>query len=845
MAGRLARLRLAMRWARRELRGGLRGFWVFLGCLALGVGAIAAVQSTATGIHTGLREDGRAILGGDLALRVIFHQATEQQRAWLDSTADVSAAVEMRAMARAPDAAATTLIELKAVDDSYPLYGTFELDGAGDLQEALQQREGLWGAAVDRTVLDRLGLSVGDRLRIGEATLAIRSVIEREPDRASGANFAIGPRVMVARGAMAETGLLQPGSMIYTHYKLRLPEGVSADAYRERLNARFPDAGWRVRDFTEAAPALQGMIERLTMFLTLVGLTALLVGGVGIGNAVKAFLDGKIATIATMKCLGAGGGLVFATYFLQVMLLASLGIAAGLALGAAAPVIVAGLVAELLPIPLRIGVYPQALAAAAVFGLLTAVTFSLWPLARARDIPAASLFRDRVAPDRGWPRRGFILATALSGLCLAGFAVVTAADPGLAAAFVAAAIAALLLFRTVAWLIIRGARRLGRPKRPDLRLALANLYRPGAPTVGVVLSLGLGLTVLVAIALIEGNMSRLVRDTMPRDAPAFFFVDIQPDQIEPFRMLVAETPGVSDIEAKPSLRGRIVAANGIPAEQALINPEHAWLLRGDRGVSYAEEPSGADRVIAGEWWPPDYTGPPLVSIYEDIGAAFGIGVGDTLTVNILGRDIEAEIANLRDIEWGSLNINFTMIFTPATLEAAPHTVIATVHADEATESRLVQAVAERFPNVTAVRVRDALATVNRVFAEIGAAVRGIAGVTLLAGTLVLAGAIAAGHSRRVYEAVVLKVLGATRWDVMRAFLLEYGLMGLLAGLIAAAVGTLAGWAVLTFVMNVEWSFLAGAVALTTLLSAAITIGFGFVGTWLALGRKAAPLLRNE
>ncbi|NBC34331.1 MAG: FtsX-like permease family protein [Alphaproteobacteria bacterium] len=838
-------LGLAWRWSRRELRGGLRGFWVFLGCLALGVAAIAAVQSTATGIQTGLREDGRAILGGDLSIRVIFHQATAEQRAWLDSTADVSAAVEMRSMARARDGAATTLIELKAVDDAYPLYGSVALEGTGSLDDALSRRDGRWGAAVDRTVLDRLGLALGDRLAIGEAEFDIRAVIEREPDRASGANFAIGPRVMVARAAMDATGLLQPGSMIYTHYKLRLPEGVGTAAYRARLNERFPDAGWRVRDFTDAAPALQRMIERLTMFLTLVGLTALLVGGVGIGNAVKAFLDGKIATIATFKCLGAGGALVFTTYFLQVMALAGLGIAVGLAVGAAAPVLVAGLIADLLPIPLRIGVYPQALAAAAVFGLLTAVTFSLWPLARAREVPAASLFRDRVAPDHGWPRRGFVAATALSGLCLAGFAIATAADPRLAAGFVAAAIAALLLFRTAAWLIIAAARRAGRPRRADLRLALANLYRPGAPTVGVVLSLGLGLTVLVAIALIEGNMSRLVRDTMPRDAPAFFFVDIQPDQIEPFRALVDDTPGVGRVEAKPSLRGRIVAANGVPAEEALVNPEHGWLLQGDRGVSFAAEPRAADRVEAGEWWPADYRGPPLISIYKDIAAAFDIGVGDTLTVNILGREFQAEIANIRDIEWGSLNINFTMIFTPSTLQAAPHTYIATVHADEATEGRLVPAVAERFPNVTAVRVRDALSTVNRVFAEIGAAVRGIAGVTLLAGTLVLAGAIAAGHSRRVYEAVVLKVLGATRWDVARAFLLEYGLIGLLAGLIAAAIGTLAGWAVLTFVMQVEWTFLAGSVAVTTLLAAAITIGFGFVGTWWALGRKAAPLLRNE
>ena len=510
MMGTASQLGLAFRLARRELRGGLRGFWVFLGCLALGVAAIAAVQSTSTSIQTSLREDGRAILGGDLSLRVVFHQATEEQRAWLDATADVSAAVEMRSMARTPDNQTTTLIELKAVDDFYPLYGSIDLSGADDLDVALGQVGGRWGSAVDSTVLDRLGLGVGDRLRIGEGVFDIRAVIEREPDRASGANFAIGPRVMVARGAMDDTGLLQPGSMIYTHYKLRLPPDVDIDTYRAALLEEFSDAGWRVRDFTAAAPSLQRMIQRLTMFLTLVGLTALLVGGVGIGNAVKAFLDGKIATIATLKCLGASGSLVFYTYFLQVLVLAGLGIAVGLVMGAAVPPLIAGLIAELLPVPLQIGVYPEALIAATIFGLLTAITFSLWPLARAQEIPAATLFRDRVAPNTGWPRRTLILATALSGVGLGGFAIVTAADPALAAAFVIAAVAALLLFRTTAWLLVHGARRIGRPRRPDLRLALANLYRPGAPTVGVILSLGLGLTVLVAITLIQGNMSRLV-----------------------------------------------------------------------------------------------------------------------------------------------------------------------------------------------------------------------------------------------------------------------------------------------------------------------------------------------
>jgi putative ABC transport system permease protein len=836
----------AARLARRELRGGIAGFRIFLACLVLGVAAIAAVQSLAAGILDGLREDGRQILGGDVALRLIFHQATDEQRAYLDRTAEaVSASVEMRSMARTPDTGDTALIELKAVDDPYPLYGSVALDGGGALAPALERRDGSWGAVVDPTLMDRLGLALGDRIALGEGRFEIRGIIESEPDRVSGNNFIFGPRVMVHREALAGTGLLRPGSMIYTHYKLRLAETRDLQAYVERLNREFPEAGWRVRTFANAAPQLARMLERVTLFLTLVGLTALLVGGVGVTNAVKAYLDGKIASIATLKCLGAGGPTIFRTYLLQILALGGLGTAIGLAIGAAVPVLAGGLVSDLLPVEVGVGVYPGILGAAALFGLLTAFTFSLWPLARAQAVPAGTLFRDLVAPEHGVPRGAAILATAAGGLGLAGLAVATSSDPWLALYFVIGAAGAVAAFQAAATLIVRGARAIGRPRRPALRLALTNLYRPGTPTAAVMLSLGLGLTVLVAIALIEGNMQRQVTENIPEDAPAFFFVDIQPDQIEDFRALMAGLPAAAGLETTPSMRGRIVAADGVPAQQALVDPEEAWLLRGDRGVTFTDGPKPDEEVIAGDWWPQGYDGPPQVSVYEDIADAFALGIGDTLTVNILGRDIRAEIANIRDIDWRSLSINFTMVFSPEPVSAAPHTYIATIRAPREAEADILRAVADAFPNVTAVRVRDALDTVNAVFVQIGQAVRAIAAVSLVAGTLVLAGAIAAGHRRRIYESVVLKVLGATRGDVLKAYALEYGLLGLLAAAIAAAVGTAAAWAVLTYVMGVDWTFLPSAVISTAALSTAITVAAGFVGTWLALGRKAAPLLRNE
>lgn len=841
----MTNLALAFRLARRELRGGLKGFRIFLACLTLGVAAIAAVNSVSGGVLSGLQADGRAILGGDVALRQIYTPPTDEQRSWLEQAGRLSQSVDMRAMARSADDQRSTLVELKAVDGVYPLYGSVALAPEGDLHTALANRDGRWGALVEDGLLDRLGLKTGDTLRLGEGAFTVRGVLTREPDRASNGAFSLGPRVMIGLPSLEGTGLLQPGSIVYWTAKLALPPGTDVAAWQKALTARFPDAGWRVRDFTNASPQIERFIDRMTLFLTLVGLTALLVGGVGVGNAVRSHLDSRARTIATLKCLGAPGDLVFQVYLLQILALSGLGILLGLLLGAVAPLGLGSLLDQVLPVPTRIGVYPGALALAALYGLLTALTFSLWPLGRAREVPAAAQFRDVVAPAGGRPRAVYLAAMALTVVALAGLAVATAHNKMFAAWFVGGSIATFIAFRVAAWLVVRGAAAAGRPRRPGLRLALANLHRPGNPTGAVVLSLGLGLTVLVAIALIEGNFSRRVNETIPKDAPSFFFVDIQPDQFEPLKQMVGALPGTSGFEAVPSLRGRIETVNGQPAEKALVNPEQSWVLSGDRGITYSAKLPEHSEIVAGSWWPEDYKGAPLISIHQNVASAFGIGPGATMGINVLGRTIEATVGNVRAADFSTLAINFALVFAPGTLERAPQTWIATVRSTPAAEPEVQRSVLQRFPNVTLVRVKDALDTVGTMLGHIGTAVRVTAGITLAAGTLVLAGAVAAGHRRRVYDAVVLKVLGATRADVLKAFLLEYGLLGILTAAIAGVIGTITAWAVMTFLMRWEWTFLPSAVLTTALLSTAITLAFGFLGTWRALGQPSAPLLRND
>ncbi len=841
MSGQLESWRIALTLARRELRGGIRGFRVFLACLALGVAAIAGVGSLSSAVTQALREDARLLLGGDAELSFTHREARAEQFAYLAGAGRVSTVAEMRAMARTAEA--RTLVELKAVDNVYPLIGKPRVSADGSLQELLARRDGVWGAVAERATLTRLGVTIGDRIQLGDATYALRAIIEVEPDRSANV-FTLGPRVMVAIESLQTTGLVQPGSLIRWQYRVALPVGGDAPRFIEDLKTRFPQAGWRIRSLADATPGLQRWVDRIAMFLTLVGLTALLVGGVGVANAVRSFIDGKTTTIATLKCIGAPSGLVLRIYLLQVMAMATLGIAIGLAFGTLVPLVVAPFIADALGVGVRTGVFAAPLMLATLYGLLVAFSFALWPLARAREVPAGALFRALVSPPRARPSADVLIVTSLAILGLAGLAIGTSLDRSLGAAFVGGAAATFVVFRIAAALIARAARLTPTPRSPMLRLALANLHRPGGNLTGVVLSLGLGLTVLTIISLVHGNFERALQTQLPAIAPSFFFIDIQPDQLAAFDEVLRSAPGVGVVQRVPSLRGRITALNGVPVERAVVAPDAQWAIGSDRGLTYAGEMPRDARLVAGTWWPSDYRGPPLVSFDAQIAKGMGLALGDSITINILGREVTARIANLRAIDWTSLGINFTLILAPGTLEGAPQTWIATAQVERQHEDGLERAIVARLPNVSSIRIRDALATVEGVLGSIASAARLTAAVTLLAGALTLAGAVAATQRRRIFDAVILKVLGARRREVLRALLVEFGLIGVAVSGIAAALGSCAAWLLVTRYLRVDFSWLPWTVAGVIVTAVGAVIAIGLAGTWRALGQKPAPLLRN-
>ncbi|MBM3646871.1 MAG: FtsX-like permease family protein [Alphaproteobacteria bacterium] len=836
---------LALRLARREMRSGLGGFRLFIACLALGVAAIAAILSFSRAVEEGLRADAREILSGDVAVSMLYREATPEQIEFMKSRGQFVRWIDSRAMARPvkPDGR-PTLVQLKAVEPAYPLYGGVELVDRGRLVDALAERDGVWGAVVEEAALRRMNLALGDRLKVGDVEVEVRGVIAREPDRGLNAFASLGPRLMMPFAAIAASGLAQPGSLLTWEYRLRLPPGASDAAVVEQLKSRFPDAGWRVRGLAEAGGGIRFWLDRLTQFIGLIGLSSLLVGGVGVGNAISSFLAGRLRTIATLKCLGAPERLVFSTYLIQLSALAVLGVVAGLVLGASLPFAAQSIIADVLPVRARVALYAGPLAIAAAFGLLVSLLFALMPLLRARRVSAATLMRGAVVEGGRLVWRDALLIAAVA-LALAAFTIFTAESRRIAGWFVLGAIGAFIAFPLLARLLMLVAARAGKPKLAGLRLALANLHRPGAPTPIVMLSLGLGLTVLVATALIEGNLNEQLTRRIPSDAPAFFFVDIQSSQIDAFEKAIAAIPGAGPLDKVPSLRGRIVALGGKPVAEIAVPSDVRWAVDGDRGVTYSARPPEGSRLVAGEWWPTDYRGPQLVSFDEALARAFGLGLGDSITVNVLGRDIEAKITSLRRIEWTTLAINFVFVFSPGVLDKAPHTFLATVKSTPQAEDAIFKTVTDQFPNVTVVRIRDAVETAAGVLANIGLASRVIGLLSILAGVLVLAGAMLATQQRRVHEAVVMKVLGATRARIAGIFAWEFAALGLATAVAALGVGTLGAFLVVRRLMNLEWTFLPVVAVAVAVGAMALTLAFGLAGTLAALRQRPLALLRNE
>ncbi len=841
------RLPLVVRLALRELRAGLSGFYVFIACMALGVAVITGVGALGDALRAGFEAQGETILGGDVTMARVHQRASPAERAWIDARGRSSETATMRSMGRTLDAQEQALIELKAADRAYPLAGEAKLQGGGKLDAVLATPG---AAVVDPLLLERLKLKVGDAFRIGQMDARIAAVLEKEPDTISD-RVTYGPRVFVSMATLDASGLVQPGTLVRWRYAVKLPVSGAATliSFRARVLEELPESGFMLADRRDPSPQVTRTLDRLRQFLTLIGLTSLLIGGIGVANAVATFIDRRRKVIATMRSLGASGRLVLGVFFTQVMLIATIGIVIGIGVGYLIPFALDRLYGSSLPIAIVATVSPWSILNAFAYGVLVAMVFTLWPLGRAEQIRPGVLFREDVAPVKAWPSRGIVALTAAAVIALVAVAILGSDSRKIAAYFLAAVVAVLGVFGALGWGVMKAAARLPRARKAELKLAIGNIAAPDGLTRSVILSLGAGLSLMVAVSLVDASLRAELTTRAPQHSPTYFVLDIARADRDAFVGLVRQSSPLARIDEAPMLRGRIVGLKSVSTDGMKVAPEAQWVLQGDRGLTYSEGVPDGSKVVKGAWWAADHAGEPLVSFEVELAKRLKVDVGDTITINVLGRNLTARISSLREVKWESLAINFVMVFSPNALKSAPHNLLATVTLPEpvdlATEAAVQRAVARALPSVTMIRVKDALEAFQTVFAKVMTAVRVAGGVTLLAGALVLAGALATAQRRRIKQAVILKTLGATRRRIQLSHFIEYATLAGITAVLAVVLGSVAAWVALTQVMELDFEFSLAAIAQALLVSLGLVLAFGAFGTWSVLRARAVPVLRSE
>lgn len=765
----------ALRLALRDLRGGLRGLGLLWLCLAIAVAAIASVLSLSSSIDRAIADHGRDLLGGDLALGVAQRQARPEEQAALAQLGQVSRTTTVRATIVAPGGG-TQLAELSGVDSRWPLAGALELD-SGSRPVGGQ-------VALGADLAERLAVRPGERVRIGYGEFTVSGIIASMP---SMSGFALAPPALMDEAGLAATGLIQPGSLYSTSYRLLLPAGADPRATAKAFRLRFADGGWNAIDRSEAGGGTRRFVERVGEMLLLIALAALAAGGVGIASAAAAFAASRRPTIAVLKMLGAGRRTIGFMLTIEMALIVLAALAIGLGIGAVVPGLAGSVAGPALPVPPDPAPQWAALGEAAAFGLLVTLAASWGPVAAAVDTRPSELLRGDVADANGAKRRW--LAPALALAAAAGMAVARASNPGFAAIGIGAICGLIGLFAGLGSLVRRAARASRHRGGPIVRLGIAALDRPGAATIRLSVALGLGLSLLVMLAAAGASLLTEIGQTIPRRAPALFLVDIPAARQAEFQSLARrELPG-AELRLVPSLRGPVVAVNGTRVADLPAIPEGAWVLRGDRGLTFARDLPPANRIVAGRWWPKDYRGPPLISLDRDAAEALGLKVGDTLTIAVLGRPIEARIASLREIDWRSFGFNFAIIFAPGTLESAPYTLMATVSPPAGTSTAAFERrLAQSLPMVSAIRVSAIVAQVGAILAALDQAVRLATMVAIGMGMVVLAGAVVATRRSRIKDLVLLKLVGATRGQVVGTQLVEFTLLSTAVSLLAFVAG---------------------------------------------------------
>jgi putative ABC transport system permease protein len=825
---------LPYRLAQRELRGGIRDFRIFLACLILSIAVMVLVGMVTEAIHRGIHAEARNLLGGDVEITLTGHPPLPEQQQFFERYGTTSTVSETNAMLQGEQ---PVLVELKAVDHHYPLTSALTLEPPMPLSAALQNH----GAAVEEILLRRTGLKLGDTITLGSASFTIRAIIRKEPDRAL-RMFSLGPRVLIGSEYLQQTGLVMPGSLLHYSTRILLMPPATAASFTQALSTAFPQQPWRIKTTSNANPSLEEFIDQLNLFLMLGGLATLLIGGIGIAQSVDGFLNRKTMNIASLKTLGASSQLIFTSYALVIAIITAIGTIIGSALGIGITFLILPYVARYFPVSTTV-FFCSPLLVATWFGLLTVASFSYASLSRHVATAPAVLFRGTITSTSRMPHTQRMINIALAFMLVISL-VMFSADSTVSLGFIAATLLCFGIFSLFSRVMQSAARRI-HCKRPWLRLALANVSRPGSSTTSIILATGIGLTILIALMLVEANFQKRINETIPTQSPSLFMLDIQPTQKETLVSML-NRPSLSHLTVQPMIRGRIVKVNGAAVTAENVSSSARWAVRSERGFTYNATPPENAHIVQGSWWPADYRGAALVSMDRNVAKGMGITPGDKITVNIIGEELEATVTNLRNIDYSTFQINFALIFSPGAIEAFPSTLIATIHSSDApSEAAIIQQMARQFPNISIIRIADSIAQIKEIIRNISRALTLIVLLTMTTGILVLSGALSSSVQARMYDTVILKVLGAERIDIIKSFLAEWLLLGCCTALISTVLGTGAAWLILQRLNTPQFYIVPAPVLLTVALCLGGFTLLGLMGHLSVFYTRAAAYLRNE
>ncbi|UOD50956.1 ABC transporter permease [Orrella daihaiensis] len=827
----------------RDLKSSGRSLWIFVASLVLGVSLVAAGGGLYQQITDALRADVKLLFGGDVEIQA-QQPLPDDILNWVRARGDVSQVVELRTMLMT-DQGRSQLVELFSVDDAYPLYGKLTLEPIGEPQNLLGLDDGQWGVAVDGTLARRLGLSVGDNVSVGVLSMQVRAIVVRQPDRSLRADWGAAP-VLITEDALMATGLIQPFSRVEYLYRVRLP-GVDAVAsqFRDELVRAFPTMQAEVRSFDERSDRMTEILGQIGSGLLLVGFSALFIGGLGVFNSIKAHLDGKLASLATLRALGLRDWRVAWFVLLQVLILAALSSALGVIIGVTLALFGAAVVADQLPVNVLIASLWQPALVAWLFGVLTAFTFAMPAVGRALSVSPAVLFRGlqgQVLHASGRVKQ----LTALVAIVTVGLLMLTLPDARFGFAFVVAVTVLLVMLGAITLIIRALATRMQRSvSLPlSLQMALASLQQSQSPMRVALVSLGSALTLLVACTLVVMTLLRTVNETVPDQAPAMVFYDIQTDQVELLNQTLQEASGLAQVRTAPFVLGRLVGVNG----SALTESQDIERLRESRDEHKLSDSRGNfDDVVVkrGAWWPDDYNGPPIVAMEDREADQLGLSVGDKLTFEILGQTFDAALVAIYTQRRVQARLWLEAIFSDGALDpfVTRYVGAAWLPADQAVAMQ--DRLATVAPNIATARteliLRESRVLLGR--ASMGLAV--IALVCLAASLLVLASVVAASRTRQIYDATVMHALGARHALLVKVLLWEYALIALVTTLVAVGFGSLLATLLLQWRLDLSASGLYWTGGVTAVGVSVVSLGFGVVYLMSQMRLRPALLLRTQ